>query len=102
MLLDIQAFGSLKKRFSILQSVPAYEISFQNDLILSAFVLHNFIQVHQTQQSWFDFPLSEDECADENDVEDQVTSGDVEMESIRTDMAQQMWDDYIRFSGVEQ
>ena len=88
-------FGVVKKRFPLIVTMRSFEFTFQCDLVLCSFMLHNFVHMNQ---------LYEDEFYNELDDIDQpiAPNGDIEilgnanaLNQWRDGIANAMWDDYL-------
>jgi len=91
-------FGVVKKRFPILVNMHSYPFQFQIALVLSCFMIHNFIRMNQGYDDEFDaWSDVDDEAGDDPeepiagiDEEQAITAG----AGFRHDIAQHMWNDY--------
>ena len=98
-------FRVVKKRFGILSNMTNYSFKFQIRLVLSCFMIHNFIRMHQGYEDAFDIQAAAE--AAEADREDEPDEPDepaevhpinaAEMRALnnwRNNIASAMWADY--------
>jgi hypothetical protein len=91
-------FGVLKRRFRILLIAPEYNLEIQARIPAALCTIHNFIRTHEA-----DDPVTEPDRLDDNVPDDHDHNASavaaVELDRPlpkRDEIAQQMWDDYMR------
>jgi len=95
-----RVYGVAKKRFPLLAHMSSYPFRTQVDLVMSCFMLHNFVRQNQLYTDEFNildhngFHLGE---PDANVPPPDDDDDDAEADAVRwrDDIAQRMWDDYV-------
>ena len=94
-----RAFGVLKKRFPIIgDTQPTYSVEIQSQIVLACCILHNFLMEFDPDLEYIN--KVDEELANQSPSEEE--SGDISAEkdhaqgeSLRNEIAMQMWNDYI-------
>jgi len=99
-----RAFGIVKKRFPLLTFMHSYSFLTQIDLVMCCFMVHNFIRLNQGFDDEFDDwdpPVMEDDVeeADEMAYSNQTPAQQSAANVQRDVIAQEMWEDYIRYTN---
>ncbi|MBW0541992.1 hypothetical protein O181_081707 [Austropuccinia psidii MF-1] len=96
-----RVFGLLKMKYPILRRPSDYSVPVQNNLIFSIACLHNYIIFHGPPQSEDDERIqNEVELHDDTQhVPDNENNDDRLMNSFRTRMATEMWNQYRQVVG---
>ena len=92
-------YGVVKARFPILRDMPhGYTIETQSNIVLSAFLIHNFIRMHQEEVDDFDNFEAEEENGGEpdlNNIEElPIEENNNEAQVWRQSIADMMWADW--------
>ena len=101
-------FGVIKKRFPILVTMPSYSFRFQCDLVMCAFMIHNFIRGTELYEDEFYEREDEVDSKENNDEEeyDQIAAEENNNANMnaakawRNDIAQRMWNDYQEYIAL--
>lgn len=95
-------FGVIKMRFPLLSSMHPYSFPTQIDLVMSCFMIHNFIRMNQGYDDEFDrwdMPVMDEapEPAEEPAYSSQTAQQQRAANLQRDVIAQEMWEDYQRY-----
>ena len=90
-----RSYGVLKNRFQILKNMRSYPYDIQVELVISAFILHNFIRKNQSLSD----ELDEDCTVVEEDFEEPEIAAPVNVANNiwRDAIAQEMCNDYVHY-----
>ena len=88
-------FGVVKRRFPLVAAMKAFEFTFQCDLIVCAFMLHNFIRMNQLYEDVFYDEDVDAEQQVEQIAEVEVIGNARILNQWRNGIARAMWDDYV-------
>jgi len=89
-----RSFGIVKKRFPLLQSMHSYQLAFQIQLVMSCFMIHNFIRMNQGYEDDFDAWVESEHTSTSDLSTDAIESNNESAEELRDQIAQAMWVQY--------
>lgn len=89
-----RSFGVLKKRFPILRRVESYERDLQTKIIMSCFMIHNFIRRFNANDSDEWLNLTPDEVINARDPPMWFQQAEPDAETLRDNMATNFWNQF--------
>ncbi|XP_071912888.1 uncharacterized protein [Coffea arabica] len=94
-----RAFGVLKKRFPIIgDTQPTYSVEIQSQIVLACCILHNFLMEFDPDLEYInevDGELASQSPSEEESGDISAEKDHAQGESLRNEIAMQMWNDYI-------
>lgn len=98
-------FRVYKRRFQCFDSAPEFSLSVQIQLAFALTAIHNWICQHSVEEDMYERQelLGEDRRKEKLEQPELVTvmakGTSSQMDQMREDMAQKMWDDYLKHTG---
>lgn len=98
-------FGVYKRRFQCFDAAPEFSLSVQIQLVFALTGVHNWISQHSVEEDMYERQerLGEDrrkEKLEQPELVTVMTKGtSSQMDQMREDMAQRMWEDYLKHTG---
>lgn len=98
-------FRVYKRRFQCFDSAPEFSLSVQIQLVFALTAIHNWICQHSVEEDMYERQelLGEDRRKEKLEQPELVTvmakGTSSQMDQMREDMAQKMWDDYLKHTG---
>ena len=95
-----RAFGILKKHFPIIgDNQSTYDVNTQSKIVLACYILHNFLMEVDPDLEYIDEVDAElahqSPVKDENIASTSTEEDSSQGESLRNQIAMQMWNDYV-------
>ena len=87
-----RCFGVLKKRFRILTAMPSYPVETQIDLIITCFVVHNFILGHRLNDNYLEEEYEDPDLPPPRREERSADRAPGGMKRKRDEIAHEIWE----------